>query len=361
MKNNKNKIWLICACAMVLGLILGIIGFVCGGARAVNVNQSGIHISSGALQTIKDLNLNAFQSIDLDTKDFNIEFVQSEHYGIEISYYNDDHQPTYSVENGTLKASDGEQNQFYNLNFGFFWHPNTMKIYLPKNVSLKDVTIKNASGSINIADFSAQTTNIGLSSGNLTMHDAASNTLTITLSSGNITLENVNSETAENTKIESQSGWINIKNLSSKTLAVSAKSGNIDLKGITTSQFSSDSKSGNTTIQNSKIGNSNLESQSGNLIATDITTDSLTAKCSSGYVKFNGALGGKTDLQASSGNVDFSTSIAEDQYSYGLTARSGNIRVNGDGDADHTKLNNGAANELTINTKSGNINADFQK
>lgn len=358
---KKNRIWIISACAMVLGLIFATIGFVCGGARIVNVNQNGIHISSNKLQTVKDLNLENFQSIDLNTHDFNIEFVPSEHYGIEITYYNDNDHPTYSVENGTLKASDGEQNQAINFNIGIFWHPNTVKIYLPKNVSLKDVSIKNESGNINIGNFSAQTTNINLSSGSLNMHDTASNVLTAALESGNVTFENTSSADAENTKIEVQSGWINLKNLSSKTLSVSSKSGNIDLKGLTSSQFSSDSKSGNTTMESSKIGDANFGSQSGNIVATDVTTNSLTAKCSSGYMKFSGAMGGKTDLQAASGNIDFSTSIAENLYSYGLSARSGNVRVNGDGNADHTKLNNGAANELTINTASGNISADFAK
>jgi DUF4097 and DUF4098 domain-containing protein YvlB len=347
---------------MALGLILGILGYFCGGAKTVNIDRNGLHISNGELHTLKDLNLESFESINLDTQSFQVEFMQSEHYGIEINYYNTCN-PTYSVENGTLKASDGEKNSFFSLNFGILWHRNTLKVYLPKNVSLKDITIKNASGNIDIGNFSAQSTNVQLFSGNLTMHNASSNTLIAALSSGNAVLENINQAQAESesVKLESKSGWISIQNLSTKNFSVSATSGNIDLKKLTAATFSSNCLSGNTTVQNSNLGNADFGSRSGNITAEDIATDGLTAKCSSGSINLTGALKGKTNLDASSGNVNFATSIPEDQYSYGLSASSGSVLVNGDGGASHTKLNSSAANELVINTRSGNIHADFQK
>lgn len=362
MNSRKHTVQVIAGSAMALGLILGILGYFFGGAKTVNIDRNGFHISSGELHTLKDLNLEPFQSINLDTNSFHVEFVQSEHYGIEINYYNSCN-PTYSVENGTLKASDGEKNSFFSLNFGILWYPNTLKVYLPKNVSLKDITIKNASGNIDIGNFSAQSTNIQLFSGNLTMHDASSNTLIAALSSGNVVLENINQAQAESesVKLESKSGWIGIQNLSTKNFSVSAASGNIDLKKLTAAKFSSDCISGNTTVQNSSIGNAVFGSRSGNITAENVTTDGLTAKCSSGSINLKGTLKGKTNLDASSGNVNFATSISEDQYSYGLSALSGSIHINGNSGASHTKLDSSAANELIINTKSGNIHADFQK
>jgi hypothetical protein len=325
---------------MALGLILGIIGFVCGGAKAVNADQSGIHISDNTLHTKKDLNLASFESIDLDTSAFNVEFVPSDHHGIEMIYYNENCRPTYSVENGTLKVSDEARSRtFFNIDFGFLSPHNTIKIYLPTNAALKDVTIKNESGNVKIGNFSAQTTKIEASFGSIDAFDVTSNDVTETVKSGDIRMKNVktNSLTANN------------------------EFGNIIAEDISATQLSSVMQSGDFTVRNSKTGNTTITSEFGKITAEDVTTTQLNAKCKSGDMRLSGTFSGKTELKSEFGNINLSTSLPENQYSYGLSIEFGDIRINGSKDEAHMKQNDNAANNITATNKSGDIDVNFEK
>lgn len=339
MKNFRKNIWLITACVMVLGLILGAIGFFCGGAKSLYINQGGIHVSDKTQHNLENLNLKAFQSIGIDVQDFDVEFMPSQNYGIYICYYGDTCHPTYTVENGTLKVTDGTENSFGGLDFNFFNKPNKIRIYLPANAALNAVKIKSACGNVIAGNFSAQTTDISSSSGYVNVSGISGDTLTLSASCGNI----------------------DIKNANFKSLSANDSSGNVTLKDSTASQTSGILQCGNITIRGSKLGSTNLDTQSGDIDAINVTTAKLSAKCSCGNMKLSGNLGGKTDLQSSSGNIDFSTGISKSQYSYSLSANDGNIKVNGSKDAPHVKEKDGAANSLTASASCGNINADFQE
>lgn len=339
MKNKKSLIWIISASAMALGLLLAGIGFFCGGARALNITQNGVHVFDRTERAVKDLNLNTFQSIDLDTKRFNIEFVQSEQYGIEIRYYDDGDAPTYSVENSTLKVSDRSNRPFFNIDLGFLSPENTIIVYLPKNAALKDVNIKNASGDVAIGSFSAQTTKIEASFGKINASDITSNTVTTTAKSGDIRLKNIKTD----------------------SLTANDDFGNITVEDMTTAQLSSVMKSGNFTVRNSNTGNATITSEFGKIVGETITSTQLNAKCKSGDMKLSGTFTGKTELKSEFGNINLSTSLPVKQYSYGLTVEFGDIRVNGSKDAAHVKESDNATNNITATNKSGDINIDFQK
>jgi len=341
MQNNKKIIWQIAACAMALGLILAGIGFISGGAKALTVGQNGIHLLKDTPYTLKNPNIEAFQSIDFDIQSADVDFIKSDHYGIEIHYSGDTRKPLYTVENGTLKVTNAGKNEFifFNIDFGISNRSNAIKVYLPANVSLKDVTIKNASGDLNLGNFTAQKADIKVPFGNVTMHDVCSDTLSVTINSGDGILRNINA----------------------KKLQVNDYFGDITIDDMTASQLTSVMKSGDYTIRNSKVDNMNVTNKFGKIGASNITTTQLTAQCNSGDMEFSGAIGGKTDIVSKFGDVDFSTSLPESQYSYDLSVKFGDIKVNGNEDAPKVKENSGAANSLTISNSSGDINADFQK
>jgi DUF4097 and DUF4098 domain-containing protein YvlB len=367
---------------MVLGLLLCAIGFFNGGAKAVTVNQKGVHLLNNTLQNLTELNLSPFDSIDFDIKNANIDFIPSSTYGIEMCYYGDTIKPSYTLVNNTLKITDEKDNlfSFVNMDFGFLKKTNTIKVYLPANVALKTVTIKDLSGDLKLDGFSAKTTDINASFGNLEMNEVVSDALTLTVgngsgtikntttnkllytnSFGNSTLENINAQTTQNAEITAKSGDITIKNFNASALVVNNSFGDITMDHITVTQLTSLIKIGDYKVRNSTIGKTDVNSQFGKIDAEDVTTTQLNAKCNSGDMKLRGTFGGNTIIESEFGKVDFSTAQKETQYSYDLSAKFGDIKVNGDKAATKNKQNSGAENTLKISNSSGDIDVRFNK
>jgi len=130
---------------------------------------------------------------------------------------------------------------------------------------------------------------------------------------------------------------------------------------VTTAQLTSLIKSGEYKVRNSTIGKTNLTNQFGKISAEDVTTTQLNAKCKSGDMKLSGTFGGNTIIESDFGRVDFSTSQKETQYSYDLSTKFGEIKVNGDKATAKNKQNSGAENTLNISNSSGDIDVRFNK
>jgi DUF4097 and DUF4098 domain-containing protein YvlB len=109
------------------------------------------------------------------------------------------------------------------------------------------------------------------------------------------------------------------------------------------------------------IGKTNVTSQFGKIEAEEVTTTQLNAKCKSGDIKLRGTFSGNTVIESEFGSVDFSTAQKENQYSYDLSAKFGDIKVNGNKVTAKNKQNNGAENTLKISNSSGDINVNFNK
>lgn len=338
-KNLLKNIWLICGGAILVGVILCMIGFCCGGAKPVSVGQNGIVIRSNTKHTTQDLNLNAFQSLDMNIQNADIEFVASDKYGIEICYYGDENLIRYSIENNTLKVTDGSKDQIHLIDLNFLYQNNVIKIYMPQKAVLENVKIANSCGNLHINGFSAQKTDISCSSGDVTMWDVSSKSL----------------------KIMNNCGGIDMRSITSDTMWVKTSAGNITMKDLTSSNTDTFNDCGNVTVNSSKLGNATFENHAGNIDALRITTTQLDAKNKCGNMKFDGELGGKSTLDDKSGNIDFATSLSDKDYEYNLSTNCGNIKVNGTDHAAHIKESSNAANNLVITNSCGNVNANFQK
>jgi DUF4097 and DUF4098 domain-containing protein YvlB len=381
MNNSGINLWKVSIGTMALGLLLCAIGFFNGGAKPVIVNQKGVHLLNNTPQNLTQLNLSPFDAIDFDIHNANIDFIPSSSYGIEMNYYGDTNKPSYTLANNTLKISDEKDNlfSFINMDFGFLKKTNTIKVYLPANVTLKTVTIKDLSGDLKLGGFSAKNTDINASFGNLEIDNVVSDTLTLTVGSGSgiikntttnkllysnsfgsSTLENINA-TAQNAEITAKSGDITIKNFNANALVVNNSFGDITMDHVTVAQLTSLIKSGDYKVRNSTIGRTDVTSQFGKIDAEDITTTQLNAKCKSGDMKLRGTFTGNTIIESEFGKVDFSTPQKETQYSYDLSTKFGDVKVNGDKATAKNKQNIGAENTLKISNSSGDIDVRFDK
>lgn len=306
MKSGFKNIWKISVIAIAIGLILATIGLILGANRHIYADTSGLHVvdSKGPIE-IKDLKLNKFTDIDIESDVFDIEFIESNDYGIEIKYYENIEKPTYSLEDGTLKISTAAKNisnfRFFNLDFNFdIINDQSIKIYLPKNTNLNNISIKSNVGSIDISNFTSQNLNIESDIGDVTINDAKLDKLNAKLDTGKLNIENC----------EITDGKI--------------KTGIGDVKG------------------------------------TNLKSSGLNIDCDTSSIKLQGDLQGDTEISSNIGSITLETSNDKSFYNYDISTDIGSIKL--DDEKQGSKITNSdvnSNNNLNLFTDTGSISVKF--
>lgn len=174
-----------------IGAIMAVSGFLMGAdfdiykdstisATSVAVEVFDDNIEEASEITNSNLNLDEFKDIDIKLNSSGVEFIQSEKYGINASYFDryingmyiDDENYRYSIEyevnNGVLKVYDNYQkilskgilnDSFYDENMD---RMGNVKIYIPSDTDIKNVNIdiSGVKGNLNISNLNANYLNI---------------------------------------------------------------------------------------------------------------------------------------------------------------------------------------------------------
>lgn len=295
---------------MLAGVVLMVIGFASGGARrGMYVDLNGIHISDeGSQMNISESNLDKFTSIDIYADLSNIEFIASDKYGFEINYSTRYGKPTWSLNDGTLKISDGFKSlrsiNFFNLDFGIFGYnaENYIKVYLPNNATLENVTLTLSCGSLKAGNFEADNVNIKNNLGDVKLNGVTSNILTAGLDCGSIDIDN-------------------------------SKIGELD----------AENNLGNITIKNSVVGNSDI-------------------KVDCGDARLSGDFTGRTVVENNLGDIKVDLSRAKEYYNINLSTSLGDIKIDNDRMGNNAAITNGnPENILKIENDCGDIEVNFGK
>lgn len=382
MKKQPKSILLISVYAIAAGLVFMLAGFL-GGAKfsSVTIEPNGFHLSDPASHTLKNLNLAAFKSINLEVSQSNIEFISSEHYGVDICYCGDT-KPTYTLENGTLKISDTQNSspKLYIMNFNSTQNPNTVKIYLPSNVSLANINIQSRLGSLKFDNLVCENTNIRLDFGELQMHSASCGNAKINLHNGSSTIQNVKvknlsyenefgqsnfeSLTVDSTKdstIKSHNGEISIKNLtSSGPLFLDDAYGSILVDGMAANSVKSTLGNGTYEIANSQVKDLTVENSYGGISISKLQSKGLNLQSGNGSISLEGELKGNSIIKSKYGEVNVKTSLPKNQYNYDFTSTHGNVEINGEKQEASLRQNSNAVNSLSIFCGNGDVLVDFQ-
>jgi len=340
----KNKLILkIAAISLASGFVLAILGLIMG------ANLKGAYFKDGRVQLaneketkITELNLSSFKNIDIESEYADIIFEQADSYGIDI-YDNSNGVWEYSVENETLKINNKEISIMlsFGINLNTDYKNNYVKIFLPQNAKMDEITINSVSGNMNISNINAENVELCNSYGNITLAKTTSNNLKINISSGNFTGEDLN---LQNLYYENKYG-----------------KGSFDK--ITTQSFDATSHSGGLDLQNFHSKDIKIFSCYGDIVADNLYSAKIDIKAESGNVDIAGELQGENILRSSYGNITFKTTEQKSNYSYYALAKYGTITVDNENMGDNTSIKHdgNTQNNIDIEAVSGNIKINFGK
>lgn len=297
--------------------------------------------SNGEIKYLENLNLESFSKIKSDSIYMDIEIIEADNYGIEISYNQKQGEYSYEVEDDTLKIKNKSKS---NINFKLNnMDENYIKIYVPKDADFQEIDIDNVSGFIFLESLNVKN-------------------LKVNSTSADIELDNVKSEKLV---VKSVSGYISTSDLTSNHINYSSTSGDMKFENITNSTDGVEeisSISGSIDISDSSLQNSTIKTTSGKINIDSSKVEGLTAKSVSGSINMKGEFLKTTSLHSTSGKILLDTSIPKSEYNYDISSSSGSIHVDDEKFKKSITQNNGenSSNEIKISTTSGSIELDFK-
>jgi len=276
---------------LAMGALFVLIGFCMGATRGDEETEK---------QYVSEPDTAPFTSINLNMVSHDIEFVASERYGIEITN-NSNTEVTWSLQDGRLTIKEESKRKI--LGFGFlrniFKGGSSLKIYLPADADLGEVSIKNVSGKITIAD------------------------------------------------------------LDCTLLRINVVSGKTEISRITVDRLIFEGVSGRLTTHQCRAESVKVSIISGDSSFSVLKSGSLSFDTVSGGIDISGELLGYNDIKAISGNVRLNVSGKPADYNKQVSLLSGRLRINGQNFGKNYSENTGAPNSLKIDTVSGDVDVDF--
>jgi len=335
-----KTIWKVIIIIIIVGLILSVIGFATGASRTLYLDRRGVHIGSGTINVIEETNLAPFTSINVDVGFSNIEFHNSDMFGINLS--GEDIEWQWTLEDGVLSITHDKNTRWQIVNLSFIGDfRNHVRIYLPENSELDIVNIKTSSGDITLGRIQANQLEVNNSFGNVDLNDLTIGHMQVTLSSGRFT---------------------GVR-LLAQNLIYTNRFGDGRFQAVRADSLSVDSGSGLVQFTNCEFGEAVITNNFGDITATGLNMQKSNIRANSGAIKITGDLSGETIMHAGFGDIDLTMIRAKEDFSYDISVRFGSINFDGERMRDQTALVSGSVqeNHLKLSASSGDIKVSFGK
>lgn len=297
------------------------------------------HIEKSAVDTIT--------SIDVRSGFAKIELIEADKFYVEIDYLYWEDEPEYRLEDGNLYFDDSDAfPNSYSINFNL---NNKVKIYLPENSALSDLSIQDSSGDVSLESFVAEDMSVVVSYGDFTVKNGAAAKADITLSSGTSNITDFQVGQLDFTNSYGNASFTNINTgeplLSSDIIAdnlnISMSSGNVKINGL-------------------NIDSIDISDSYGNITCKDITAVDFESDLSSGDLEIKDADLTDIDISNSYGDVTLRLEGQETDYSYDLDTSYGNIKVDDKDYEDEYNQDNSGDKKISANLSSGDIKISFE-
>ncbi len=287
-------------------------------------------------------------NIDIQTSIAEVELIEAEQFYVEIDYLYWDEKPEYSFENGELHFDDSDcYPNSYSINFNL---DNYIRIYLPKNSNLKNISIEDSSGDVNITGFIADKLDVTVSYGDFTMKEAAAADADITLSSGTSRISDFQVSELEYTNSYGNATFTDIN-----TTSLRLPEGTIwEFVDVTMS-------SGDVEIKDLNSNSIDITNSYGDITMDTLTADNLELNLSSGDCEIIKGDAVMMDISNSYGDVTLGLLGASSDYSLDLDTSYGKIRVGENHYEDHVNTRGKGAGKIKAELSSGDITIAFTK
>ena len=307
---------------------------------------------------INEKKIPAFSSADITTSSARIEFIPSDHYGLEISMP-EEYDPQWKVEGNRLTVRHKTGN-VHIVGFVFNTDRYYVKVYYPKGAGFDEIQLTASSGEIKLPETEVKKLTIVTSSGNINANAVQFADAVIKASSGdiNFTGRSVNGQV----EIKSSSGKIDANSNGCEQVKITTSSGKINADVDGCGKVGITASSGDITVwsKNNKATNLSVKTTSGKIRVDGAAWSGLEAESSSGDIRVVGALFGATSVKASSGQVELQVNGQASQYGYDLRANSGSIHWDGRKMEKSARASDSLDNLIKVNTSSGSIKVDFK-
>lgn len=337
---KKTKLILMIGGILVgAGLCLAVLGFGLGGRYSFSISSKGFTLyDQPALQQTQDVSLSAFTELDIRTRDLDIQWVASDHYGAVYTFVQQDDQLDIRQEGDrvTIRSPRAE----FALTFFWFKPNNTLTLYYPAGTPLASLTLIHSNGSADLTGLESGTLDLTVSNGPLQLRDVEGNVAKLEVSNGPLT---VAQSRLTDVSIRSSNGGVDLRELASGSVNLTQSNASLTLSRCTAERMNLRKTNGDTT---------------GDGLAV---TQGLQAHFTNGRMNLKGDLAGALDFSGSNGDLTLALSQAREAYDLQLQARNGNLTVDGtriDGTVQDAK---GRANSLTAKRSNGSMVVDFEK
>ena len=351
MRLMKN--WLKISLIMIaVGAALFALSFTLGarGGYAYFGNGGLRIVPTGDAILVQEMDLLAFDTVQITTRLSNIEFIESDRYGLEIRLPPYADQPNWDITNGKLTVEiPTVRNTFtiMNLDVQSYY----VKIFFPGRAA------QEGSG---ILDTIFRSVDLSTTSGDIRIAALMSDNLILKTASGSI---NVNLQHYKQAVAKTTSGDITfLGSGDNASLVLDVSSGNITADASGCVDVDIKTTSGSIKLIGDTLANALLKTAtgSGNIIVNVSAWQSLTAETRNGDVRITGEPYGATNVDARSGSVTVILRGDERDFSYEISTRSGSIHFGGIRMGNIARnVSNYSEKSINIETSSGNVRVDF--
>ena len=308
---TSSKIILGSVIALFIGGIIMLIGLSLGIKNGVAIDFKGIHIKDGKTIKIEELNLEEIKNMDINVDYSNVQIIEGDTYGIEISTEEGD-KIDWSLENGTLKISQKQDKKasLFNFNIPFWGSLNLenfyVKVYIPNTAEVENISIKVSCGTLIIDNVDAKTFNIDNDYGDITFN--------------NIITETVN--------IELDCGSLKATNVEATSMKIKNSYGDIDIKDIKATEFDSKLSCGSIDIKTSEIETANIYNDYGDIEIESLKASKCTIESSCGDIDLSGDITNYLEIKSDLGSVEVKLDKDISNYSCDINTDLGSVTIN---------------------------------
>lgn len=289
MKKLSKAMTIIASSMIVVGILLAVIGLSAGAKLSITNSGAGFKVWDPEDRKVETFPLSAFTSMDVNMLDADIEIIPSNEYKLLIERHKDQ-EIIHEIKNNMLIIEEKERktSNFFNIGLGFVNTTQTkIKIYIPNDTNLSEVTLVNNFGDIRIDGMIAEKLDIHAADGDLTMNEMEINEL----------------------KMVNQFGDISGNNVSAKDLMIEMTDGDAVFNTISTDSVVMKNGFGDTTFKN-------------------LTSQGMNIESNDGDIEIHGLLLGTSIIHSSFGDVNMKLMNKEAELSYNIHNNFGDITIN---------------------------------
>lgn len=341
---KRNKLVWIGLTMLIVGLAVMATGFFCGAKISAYVTDQGVVLEDGSLNQRTDNQMEPFQNLDIQLENAELRLIPSDHYGIDMCYYNKQYSPQFLLKDGTLTVRDSRSSDengmgWVLMSIDLLWNNrrNTVDIYYDATQPLNHVEINHGSGAIWIDGLKAEEMVLEHDIGDITLKNMELSRLTLHQDIGLLIMKSNRIGSAELVK---NTGELSVDELTGQSLKAET-----DIGGMNCTQCN--------------LEYAELNCALGDAIMEQWSSEGLKVTSGNGAVSVRGHLAGENHIESNLGDVQIETDMKDEQYSLDIKTALGNIVVDDAESAGKITRTAETEHSLKVSAACGNVSLSF--